>query len=232
MSERYLRGIEIAEQLAAEKLEEFTTSRVAELAPDFARMAIEFPLGDIYGRDGLDLRSREIVAISSLATLGNAGPQLRIHIRAATKVGLTTDRDHRNPDADRDLRGLSRRAQRVGIVPRPVDRRATLSGGDAGRWPGIATRLLHECANGRRVRPTAHRRQIDGPGETWFDQWPHDEVGIGYRKFGKNPIPSPALIIPCTQSSRGELNTWRRNTPRLNNSFRTGSKTSQLVRLT
>jgi 4-carboxymuconolactone decarboxylase len=89
MSERYLRGIEIAEQLAAEKLEEFTTSRVAELAPDFARMAIEFPLGDIYGRDGLDLRSREIVAISSLATLGNAGPQLRIHIRAATKVGLT-----------------------------------------------------------------------------------------------------------------------------------------------
>jgi 4-carboxymuconolactone decarboxylase len=89
MSERYMRGIEIAEQLAAEKLEEFTTSRVAELAPDFARMAIEFPLGDLYARDGLDLRSREIAAISSLATLGNAGPQLRIHIRAATTVGVT-----------------------------------------------------------------------------------------------------------------------------------------------
>jgi len=89
MSERYLRGIEIAEQLAAEKLEEFTTSRVAELAPDFARMAIEFPLGDLYTRSGLDLRSREIAAISSLATLGNAGPQLRIHIRAATTVGVT-----------------------------------------------------------------------------------------------------------------------------------------------
>lgn len=89
MSERYLRGIEIAERLAAEKLEEFTTSRVAELAPDFARMAIEFPLGDLYARDGLDLRSREIVAISSLATLGHADTQLRIHIRAATQVGVT-----------------------------------------------------------------------------------------------------------------------------------------------
>lgn len=89
MSERYLRGIEIAEQLAAEKLEEFTTSRVAELAPDFARMAIEFPLGDLYARDSLDLRSREIVAISALATLGNAGPQLRIHVQAAGQVGLT-----------------------------------------------------------------------------------------------------------------------------------------------
>lgn len=89
MSERYMRGIEIAEQLASDKLEEFATSRVAELAPDFARMAIEFPLGDLYARDGLDLRSREIVAISSLAALGNAGPQLRIHVRAATNIGLT-----------------------------------------------------------------------------------------------------------------------------------------------
>jgi 4-carboxymuconolactone decarboxylase len=88
MSERYLRGIEIAEQLAADKLDEFLTSRVAELAPDFARMAIEFPLGDIYTRDGLDLRSRELVAISSLATLGDTGPHLRIHIRAALGLGV------------------------------------------------------------------------------------------------------------------------------------------------
>jgi 4-carboxymuconolactone decarboxylase len=88
MSERYMRGLEIAEQLAADKLDEFLTSRVAELAPDFARMAIEFPLGDIYTRDGLDLRSRELVAISSLATLGDTGPHLRIHIRAALGVGV------------------------------------------------------------------------------------------------------------------------------------------------
>lgn len=89
MSERYMRGIEIAEQLAADKLEEFLTSRVAELAPDFARMTIEFPLGDLYTRDGLDLRSREIVAISSLATLGDTGPHLRIHVRAALGIGIT-----------------------------------------------------------------------------------------------------------------------------------------------
>lgn len=89
MSERYMRGIEIAEQLAAEKLDEFLTSRIAELAPDFARMAIEFPLGDIYTRTGLDLRSREIVAISSLAALWDTGPHLRIHVRAALGIGIT-----------------------------------------------------------------------------------------------------------------------------------------------
>lgn len=89
MSDRYRRGVEIAEQLAAEKMEEFMTSRVAELAPDFARMAIEFPLGDLYARAGLDLRSREIVAISSLAVVAHAAPQLRIHIRAARSIGLS-----------------------------------------------------------------------------------------------------------------------------------------------
>ena len=89
MSQRYLRGIEIAEQLASDKLDEFLASGVAELAPDFARMAIEFPLGDIYAREGLDLRSRELVAISSLATLGDTGTQLRMHIRAATELGVT-----------------------------------------------------------------------------------------------------------------------------------------------
>lgn len=89
MSERYIRGIEIAEQLAADKLDEFLTSRIAELAPDFARMAIEFPFGDLYSRDGLDLRSREIVAISALAAIGDTGPHLRTHIRAATRLGLS-----------------------------------------------------------------------------------------------------------------------------------------------
>lgn len=89
MSERYMRGIEIAEQLAADKLDEFLTSRVAELAPDFARMAIEFSFGDLYAREALDLKSREIVAIASLAVLGDTGPHLRIHVRAALQLGVS-----------------------------------------------------------------------------------------------------------------------------------------------
>ena len=88
MSERYLRGVDIAQQLAAGSLEEFLTSRVAELAPDFARMAIEFSFGDLYARDILDLKDREIVAISSLAVLGDIGPHLRIHVRAALQLGV------------------------------------------------------------------------------------------------------------------------------------------------
>ena len=89
MSDRYRRGLDVAEQLAADKLAHFVKSGVAEIAPDFARMVIEFAFGDIYGRDALDLRSRELIAIAVLAASGNAGPQLRIHVESAGSAGIS-----------------------------------------------------------------------------------------------------------------------------------------------
>ena len=75
MSERYRRGVDIAQQLVVGLARAIpSTSRVAEVAPDFARMAIEFAFGDLYSRDALDLRSREIVAIAALAVVGTQGP--------------------------------------------------------------------------------------------------------------------------------------------------------------
>lgn len=89
MSERYLRGVDIAQKLAAGSLEEFLTSRVAELAPDFARMAIEFSFGDLYAREALGLKEREMIAIASLAVLSDTGPHLRNHARAAMSLGAS-----------------------------------------------------------------------------------------------------------------------------------------------
>lgn len=90
MSDRYRRGIDIAEQLAADKLEHFVKSGVAEVAPDFARMVIEFAFGDLYSREALDLKSRELIAIAALATSGTAGPQLRVHVESAASAGISS----------------------------------------------------------------------------------------------------------------------------------------------
>jgi 4-carboxymuconolactone decarboxylase len=60
-----------------------------DIAPDFARYIVEFPFGDIYNRPGLDLKSREIATVAALAALGNARPQLEVHIHGALNVGCT-----------------------------------------------------------------------------------------------------------------------------------------------
>ncbi|MGX5736154.1 carboxymuconolactone decarboxylase family protein [Bosea thiooxidans] len=62
---------------------------LADVAPDFADYVLEFPFGDIYSRPGLDLRAREIATIAALAAMGNAAPQLKVHIEAGLNVGLS-----------------------------------------------------------------------------------------------------------------------------------------------
>ena len=89
MNERYRRAIDIGGQLASGKVAHFVESGVAEIAPDFARMVIEFALGDIYSRDVLDLRTRELVAVAALAAGGKATPQLRMHVESAESAGIT-----------------------------------------------------------------------------------------------------------------------------------------------
>lgn len=89
MSERYRRGIDVVGQLSSDKTAHFVKSGVAELAPDFARMVIEFAFGDIYSRNGLDLRSREMVAIAALAAKSDCLPQLRLHVESATAAGIS-----------------------------------------------------------------------------------------------------------------------------------------------
>jgi len=55
---------------------------LAKSFPDF-----EFPFGDIYTRKGLGLRERELATVAALCALGNALPQLRMHVHAALHVG-------------------------------------------------------------------------------------------------------------------------------------------------
>lgn len=62
---------------------------LADIAPDFATYLLEFPFGDIYARPGLGLREREIATIAALAAMGNAAPQLKVHLEAGLNVGLS-----------------------------------------------------------------------------------------------------------------------------------------------
>ncbi|MEZ4527983.1 MAG: carboxymuconolactone decarboxylase family protein [Desulfobacterales bacterium] len=86
--DRYQRGWEKLKEIDGE-IGESVIESLEDIAPDFARLVIEFPFGDIYSRPGLDLKSREIAVVAALTALGNAAPQLKVHINGALNVGCT-----------------------------------------------------------------------------------------------------------------------------------------------
>ncbi|MCL1985598.1 MAG: carboxymuconolactone decarboxylase family protein, partial [Betaproteobacteria bacterium] len=89
-SERYTTGLAMLRQIDG-KGGEAVVDSLRDIAPDFARYLVEFPFGDIYARPGLDLKSREIAVVAALTALGNAAPQLKVHLAAALNVGCTRE---------------------------------------------------------------------------------------------------------------------------------------------
>jgi 4-carboxymuconolactone decarboxylase len=87
-SVRFTKGLEKLKEIDGEAGEQVLDS-LAGIAPDLARYVIEFPFGDIYQRPGLDLRARELATVAALTALGNARPQLKVHLNGALNVGCT-----------------------------------------------------------------------------------------------------------------------------------------------
>ena len=87
-NERYQRGwakLKEVDGLAGEHV----IASLRDIAPDFARLLIEFPFGDIYSRTGLDLKTRELIVVAALTAMGNAAPQLKVHLHGARNVGCS-----------------------------------------------------------------------------------------------------------------------------------------------
>jgi 4-carboxymuconolactone decarboxylase len=90
MNERYQRGLARLNEIDGNQGQQ-VVDRLSAISPDFARMLVEFPFGDVYSRPGLDLKTREIATVAALTAMGNAAPQLKVHIHAALNVGCTRE---------------------------------------------------------------------------------------------------------------------------------------------
>lgn len=87
---RYDRGLRNLAAIDGEAGQRVVDS-LRDIAPDFARLLIEFPFGDVYARPGLDLKSREIATVAALTALGTAPAQLQVHVHGALNVGCTRE---------------------------------------------------------------------------------------------------------------------------------------------
>ncbi|VAX16486.1 4-carboxymuconolactone decarboxylase [hydrothermal vent metagenome] len=87
-SERYKKGWDKLKEIDGVAGENVINA-LKDIAPDFADLLIEFPFGDVYSRQGLDLKSREIATVAALTAMGTASPQLKVHVNGALNVGCT-----------------------------------------------------------------------------------------------------------------------------------------------
>lgn len=87
-TDRFQTGLSLINQVNQAGYERSRNS-LGDIAPDFIRLGIEFPYGDVLSRPGLDLKLRQIATVAALTALGNAQPQLKFHIQGALNVGCT-----------------------------------------------------------------------------------------------------------------------------------------------
>ncbi|MCL1091396.1 carboxymuconolactone decarboxylase family protein [Shewanella profunda] len=87
-NQRYVQGLAKLSEIDGEAGEKVIHS-LADICPDLGKYIIEYPFGDIYQREGLDLKTRELVTVAALTALGHCQPQLNVHINGALNVGCT-----------------------------------------------------------------------------------------------------------------------------------------------
>lgn len=90
IDKRLEQGIKNLQEIDGEAGERVIES-LETIAPDVGRYILEFAFGDIYNKDTLSFREREIVTITSLLTQGDTKNQLMVHINGSLNVGITEE---------------------------------------------------------------------------------------------------------------------------------------------
>ena len=90
---------EVRYKMGQAKLEEFSKgpsvagsvmTTLNKVAPHMARQAMEFVLGDVLSRPGLDPKTRELLNVAVLTAIG-AELELKLHTNVALNIGCTRE---------------------------------------------------------------------------------------------------------------------------------------------
>jgi 4-carboxymuconolactone decarboxylase len=92
--ERHARGIEKLRELSGGSADGGAggdmVSWLDQIAPDVSKYAMEFVLGDVLSRPGLDTQTREMLNIAVLTAI-QAPIELKLHIHCALNCGVSRD---------------------------------------------------------------------------------------------------------------------------------------------
>lgn len=90
MTQRFYKGLKVLHSINGKSGKDILRA-LERISPDMARFVVEFPYGDIYSRPGLDLKTRELLTIASLVTLGFPGRELKAHVANALNAGCSKE---------------------------------------------------------------------------------------------------------------------------------------------
>ncbi|MEJ2227392.1 MAG: carboxymuconolactone decarboxylase family protein [Alphaproteobacteria bacterium] len=83
---RFQRGWDTLQKIDGKAAERVMYS-MKDICPELGEFIVSFAYGDVISRPALGLKERELITVVALTAMGNAKPQLIVHIGAALNVG-------------------------------------------------------------------------------------------------------------------------------------------------
>ena len=88
--QKYTKGLQIRKSVLGEDHVARAEANKSDFDADFQRLITETAWGSVWARPGLDKKTRHLLTIAMLATLGNH-EELAMHIRATRNTGVTRE---------------------------------------------------------------------------------------------------------------------------------------------
>ena len=85
-SEKYVEGMQEMRTHVGDAADQWIKV-IQSIYPEFAKVNVEFPFGELYRRDVVDDKTRELCTVAALTVQGFALPELKVHIKGALKTG-------------------------------------------------------------------------------------------------------------------------------------------------
>ena len=86
----YNKGMAVRRQVLGDEYVDKATADADDFNRDFQRLVTQYCWGEVWGRPGLDRRTRSIINLAMLTAL-NRPHELKLHVRAALRNGLSRD---------------------------------------------------------------------------------------------------------------------------------------------
>lgn len=82
-------GWKLFKKLHGEHTGENLINALKDISPDYVDMIAGFAFGEVFSREGLDIKARELQSVSLCTAFGDMPDQLVTHIEAALQCGAT-----------------------------------------------------------------------------------------------------------------------------------------------